>query len=148
MKSLELSRGKVAIVDDETYIWLKKYKWTLSGSGKYALYYPKRNGKRRLIQMHRIIMNAKKREIVDHIDGNGLNNQKENLRIVTHRQNMLNKKNLKKKIGITRHQKGYWARIRVEKKHISLGVYENEDDAIRAYEDAARKYYGDKAFLS
>lgn len=148
MKTLELSRGKVAVVDDETFTWLKKYKWTLSGNGKYAIYYTKRNGKRRLFQMHRIIMNAKKGEYVDHIDGNGLNNQKSNLRIVTHRQNMLNRKDLKKTIGITKHQKGYWARIRFEGKHFSLGVYEKKEDAIKAYNEAAKKYYGDDAFLN
>lgn len=147
MKSLELSRGKIALVDDADFEWLNKYKWTLSGNSRYAIYYPKRKGKRRLIQMHRVIMNAKKGEYVDHKDGNGLNNQRGNLRVVTHRQNMLNRKDLNPTVGITKHQKGWWARIRYQGKHISLGVYEFKQDAIDAYKRAAEKYYGEKAFL-
>lgn len=148
MKSIELSRGKIALVDDVDFEWLKKYKWTLSGDGRYAIYYPKRKGKRRLFLMHRVIMSAKKEEVVDHIDGNGLNNQRKNLRKVSHRQNILNRRDLnKKQVGITKHQKGWWARIRFQGKHISLGVYEFKQDAIEAYKNAAKKYYGEKAFL-
>ena len=149
MKTLELSRGKVALVDDDDFEWLKKYKWTLSGDGRYAIYYPKRNGKRRLFLLHRTIMTAKKNEVIDHIDGDGLNNQRQNLRAVSHRQNLLNRRDLNNKvIGITKHQKGWWARIRYQGKHISLGVYEFKQDAIDAYQTAAKKYYGEKAFLN
>lgn len=152
MKELTLSKGQVALVDDKDFEWLKKYKWTLSAPKnsplQYGIIYPKRNGKRRMIYLHRIIAGAKKGEVVDHVDGNGLNNQRTNLRIVTQRQNMLNRKDQKSKIiGVTKHRDKYWARIRYQGKHISLGLFTDQSEAVEAYKNASKKYYGDKAFL-
>jgi hypothetical protein len=81
----------VALVDDEDFTKLSQFKWSVStiNNNRYAL-----TGKKDPIAgstaMHRIIMNPPKGMEVDHIDGNGLNNQKSNLRVVTHWQNMCN----------------------------------------------------------
>ncbi len=151
MKTLTLSKGQVALVDDKDFVWLKKYKWTLCTAmeGKqYAITNPQRKKRRKIFKMHRIIAGAKTGEVVDHIDGNGLNNQRANLRIVTQRQNMLNRKDQRSNIiGITKHRDKYWARIRYQGKHISLGLFTDQSEAIEAYKNASKKYYDDKAFL-
>lgn len=87
--------------------------------------------------------------VVDHIDGNTLNNNISNLRKVSQAQNNLNSKISKNSIsgikGITfQRRTGKWiARIQLNKKRISLGVFENKNDAINAYNEASEKYHGD-----
>lgn len=77
--------------------------------------------------------------IIDHVDGNGFNNKIRNLRDVNRQQNMFNKKCK----GYTWHKraKKFWAQIRVDGKTISLGLFENESDARKAYLDAKAKYH-------
>jgi hypothetical protein len=100
MKLIQLTRGFSTMVDDSDYEELSKYKWhytnikgigyAVRGSRLPSIGY-KQNGKVIRISMHRIITGATERsQQVDHIDGNGLNNQRENLRICTHSENLLN----------------------------------------------------------
>ena len=95
MKEIILSKGDKTIVDDSDYEYLSQWKWYLSKG--YAI----SNDKRK--KMHRLVMNAKDREIVDHIDGNRLNNTRSNLRIVDKSGNAHNqqKRNNTKKILCT-----------------------------------------------
>ena len=86
MKQIPLTKNKFTLVDDEDYELVNKYNWYF-GAG-YARSMEK-------ILMHRLIMKAKKGQMIDHIDGNGLNNQRSNLRFCTHSQNMANKKGFK-----------------------------------------------------
>jgi hypothetical protein len=101
-KEIILTRGKVAIVDDEDFKYLNQYKWYASKIPKYDLWYAnrttslKKEGFRKDIGMHRVIMNPPPKMFVDHIDHNGLNNQRSNLRIVTQRQNNQNMRRLTK----------------------------------------------------
>lgn len=90
-KKIPLTQGKFALVDDEDFEYLSQWKWHAS---KYSnSYYACRTINSNKVLMHRFILNAQKELEVDHIDGNGLNNQKLNLRIVTHSRNMQNRKN-------------------------------------------------------
>ena len=97
MREIQLTQGKVAQVDDEDFEELNRYKWFARKSRN--TYYAGRNSayvagkKRKTINMHCIVMGELKGLQTDHIDGNGLNNQKSNLRFVTSRQNSQNKKN-------------------------------------------------------
>ncbi len=86
MKEIQLTKGKVTLVDDEDYEYLMKNSWCYQNPG-----YAARRKNKSIELMHRVIMKAKKGEQVDHIDMNRLNNQKENLRIVNNSQNGMNK---------------------------------------------------------
>jgi hypothetical protein len=98
--------------------------------------------------MHRLILAAKKGEICDHIDGDGLNNQKFNLRFVSNRQNQQNQKN---KTSST-YPGVYWrksdrrwvARIKINNESKYLGQFKSEKDAFKAYKEAVSRLTGEK----
>lgn len=99
MKKIPLTKGQVALVDDEDYEMVSRYKWYTQDINKtlYAqrMIVTKGTGKRVTMFMHRLIMNTPQGMDTDHIDRNGLNNQKSNLRICTRTQNLLNRGMLK-----------------------------------------------------
>lgn len=142
MKKIKIqNKNLFALVDDEVYEKLHKYKWYISCG--YAVYGSKDNNFKSFEKMHRIIMNAKKGEIIDHIDGNKLNNQKNNLRFCTSKQN---KHNSKKISGTKNKYKGvsyvkkldlYQSRCRINGKDFFLGYYETNISAAYAYNKKA-----------
>lgn len=136
MKEILLTQGKVALVDDEDYPELSKYRWCAHKDGNtyYAMRHsPTINGKRHTILMHVVISGTPKGMETDHINGNGLDNRRENLRVVTRRENTQNRHSPKssKYPGVTWHkQRGKWmAYINVGSKQHYLGLYENEETA-------------------
>jgi hypothetical protein len=94
MKKIPLSQGQYTLVDDGDFEWLSKRKWYASKDYNtfYALREVQKNYKSKNLLMHREIMKAPKGMQVDHIDGNGLNNQKSNLRLCTPAQNQRNRR--------------------------------------------------------
>jgi hypothetical protein len=100
-------------------------------------------------KMHRFILGAtKKEQMVDHIDGNTLNNQKYNLRIVTPQINSMNKKKARHNTGYKgvdfNKSAGKWrARICLDYKSIYLGSFDNPEDGYKAYCEASKKYHGE-----
>jgi len=154
MKEIKLTQGKVALVDDEDYEYLSQFQWQIKKTN--GLFYAKRGvwvterNNNIHIYMHREIIDAPIKMDVDHIDGNGLNNQKSNLRICVHAQNMANMKKRKGKQykGITPRREGWLAQIKVNYAHIYLGDYKTKEDAARAYDRAAIKYFGEFANLN
>jgi hypothetical protein len=92
MKEIQINNGGTALVDDEDFIRLSQFRWSKSGSNgnTYALA-SKKDPMTGSTSMHRMIVNPPKNLVVDHIDGNGLNNQRSNLRVVTPWQNACNK---------------------------------------------------------
>ena len=142
MKEIPLTQGKVALVDDEDYEKLMQYKWYANKMRN--VYYAVRglniNGKQQIQSMHKMLMECPANMNIDHIDGNGLNNQKDNLRIVTIRQNQQNQhiKNTSSKYPGVYWHKGsqkWRSQIRVNGKRKQLGEFTNEVDAFRAYYD-------------
>ena len=88
-KEIELTNGMKVIVDDEDYNWLSEYNWRAQKCKRtyYAVFGKKENGKFKTILMHRMILSVKERDVeVNHIDHNGLNNQRNNLRLLSHKQ--------------------------------------------------------------
>lgn len=150
---------KIVLIDDSDYEMVKPYLWYASRDYSkrdltfYALAHIKKDGKDFVKGMHRIIMNAKPGEIVDHINGNGLDNRRSNLRICTHAENQHNMHarwgvSIYKGVCWDKHSKLWTSRISVNSKRISLGYYHNEKDAAKAYDAAAKMYFGEFANLN
>lgn len=152
-KYILLTKGYKAIVDEENYNELSKYKWQVSiNDNKYvrAVRTINTGDKRTSISMHREIMNANKNEVVDHINGNELDNRKINLRLCTNAQNIQNRTCLQKDNtsgykGVFRSiTKGRWfARLCSNGKQIYLGTFKNKRLAAKAYDKAAIKIFGE-----
>ena len=150
MKRIPLTRGKVALVDDDVYDYLMQWTWYARKSR--STYYATRKSKSPqggCVQMHRVFMGAKKGQLVDHANGNGLDNRICNSRRCNHRQNMWNQCKMRRTTSSTykgvswQKQMNKWeAYIRHKGKHIYLGCYREEDDAARAYDAKARELFG------
>jgi hypothetical protein len=144
MKTIKLTQGLVTMVDDEEYEELNKHKWCALRRGNtfYALRAECSNGKHKAILMHREIIQNHSKLPTDHIDGDGLNNCKENLRIVTTRQNAQNKHTSKssKYAGVCWHKaRGKWqTQIRINGIRKYLGLFGNEIEAHQAYVKALK----------
>ena len=142
MKTIPLTKGYEAIVDDEDYEMLNKFKWHAHVSRRmiYATNTTKRdlNGKQKTIRMHSLLMHPPRGLLVDHIDGNGLNNQKSNLMVVTNRINCAhnhNRSNGSKYPGVTweRRRKHWVAQAQIDGKHVHIGSFPTEELAYEAY---------------
>lgn len=148
MKRIQLTQGKVALVDDEDFEELNKYKWCVRKYRK-TFYVCRSDGKicnkRVFLRMHRVIINTSEEMQIDHIDGDGMNNQKYNLRICTASQNCMNRKkrvdNTSGYKGVSKSGERWRAIIWVNRKQIHLGYFINKLDAYKEYCEAAEKYH-------
>jgi hypothetical protein len=153
-KEIPLTKGKVALVDDEDFEELSKHKWFYCAIG-YAVRNKSKKipGLVRCIYMHREIMNCPQEMIIDHVDHDTLNNQKSNLRICTYSQNLVNrlkyirseKSSNYKGVDYCNKSGNKW-RVRVWNKHI--GYYETELEAALVYDKIAKEIYGEFAYLN
>jgi len=154
MKKISLSRGEFALVDNADFPVLNKLTWTLSVSGKrkYAVHNFYKDGKNHLVAMHRFLLNAPKGKTIDHIDGDGLNNQRANLRVCTLAENLRNRKkptiNGYPYTGIQPMGRKWRAIIGHKGKTIHLGMFLTPEDAARAYDAAAKRLFGKFARLN
>lgn len=139
MKSIPLNKGLFATVDDEDFDRLTQHKWFAHKvvNTFYAERYVGPKFSRRCIKMHAEIITIPKGLQCDHIDGNGLNNQKLNLRAVTIRRNQQNRhvKKSSKYPGVYKQKRdGKWrAHITFNGTVRHLGLFEVEEDAYTAY---------------
>jgi hypothetical protein len=169
MREIKLTHGHVAMVDDDDFEKINQFRWRVwNVKGQmYAVRSISQRPKTALtVLMHRVIMNVDESSIeIDHIDHNGLNNQKLNLRKATRSQNARNKRSLKgstsnylgvffhdhekNKLGtIVTRKKKWCARIGFDGKSYNLGRYNTEIEAARAYNEAAKKHHGEFANLN
>lgn len=151
-KAIPLTRGFFAIVDKCDYDFLNQWKWCCALNG-YAVRSVKINGVRKILLMHRFINNTPHGLQTDHINGNKLDNRKENLRTCAVRENACNKspRGGKSKFkGVAWHKKtNRWrAYINITNKQIFLGLFLSEIDAAKAYDAAAVKHHGEFARLN
>lgn len=163
MQTIELTKGRKTIVDDEDYSLLSKWRWcVIDGKGQYAGRVDTTRGGRELISMHRLLAGIhgdKSGLQVDHINGDTLDNRKSNLRVCTQHQNSLNRKVRldstlnQKDISIRKNTVGgktyVYYRVRVQlngKRHSSN--YKTLDEAIKARDEMVRTYHGDYSRLS
>ena len=158
MKEIQLTQGKVALVDDEDFEYLNQWKWQANKKKSkkfYAWRGKKIDGRYRMIYLHRFLLKLTDKKIfVDHVNMDTLDNRKENLRICTHSQNQMNKnKNSRNSLGykgITYDKRvnRYYASITLDKKTFYLGGYIDPIDAAKAYNKAAIKFFGEFAKLN
>lgn len=147
MRYIPLTRGKVAVVDDEDFDKLSAYNWhaVKARNTYYAVTcLPRVYGEkivRPRLYMHREITGAPKGLYPDHIDGDGLNNIRANLRVVTHRMNLQNIVNGKKTsvypgVSLSASSGKWRAHIRVNGVQKDLGSFTSEITAFEAYKNA------------
>lgn len=156
MKTIVINSKKHGIhevfVDDEDYELVSKYKWGIFRNNYiyYAESYKLRKDLK-IRHMHNLILN---RRMIDHIDGNGLNNQRNNLRPCTDSQNGMNKRkrtmasSIYKGVHYEKARNKWRACLRINGKLIRIGRYETELEAAQAYNNAAIKYFGDFKLLN
>ena len=158
-REITLTQGKVAIVDATDYESLAGFRWYAWRPARSRTWYAGRNIANGTLLMHRQIMSAPRGFCVDHRDGDGLKNTRENLRLATHRQNLQNRQHLyvgktSRFLGVCwdKSRNKWLAQIRAGQpvtgplsRRIHLGRYADEADAARAYDVAALEYFGDFA---
>jgi hypothetical protein len=158
MKKLELQlKGKIyeVLLDDEDWERIQPFRWYIAKSPlEYTPYVVATiNGKRTL--MHRFILNAPPELVTDHIDMNGLNNQKSNLRLITRQQNNMGKRKQRsgksskfKCVSWNPKRQRWLVQTKVNGKTRYIGLFVDEIDAAKAYDKFAIKTYGEFARLN
>lgn len=161
MKEIPLTKGFVALVDDEDYEWLKQVKWQFVGgyakteakAKAYVAAFPDYLASTRTVFMHRLLLKAPAGVEVDHRFGNTLDNRKEFLRLATKSQNQQNASSftgVSKFKGVSWHKanRKWMAQITSNGSRIFLGSYLSEEDAALAYDQAANQLNGAYAKLN
>lgn len=157
MKKIPLTQGKFALVDDEDFERLNQWKWQFTGGYVRRTVYhgTDENGKRirEVVWMHKLVVSCPPNFVVDHKDGNPLNNQKENLRICTGRENLYNQRKQASPAsssykGVTLQHGKFLARLRVKGRLIVIGYFTDETAAACAYNHYAQMAFGEYASLN
>ncbi len=155
-KQIPLTQGQIALVDDEDYESIAQFKWCASHEHDrwYAVRGSGGRANHRIIKMHRAIMNPAAGMDVDHIDGDGLNNQRANLRICSHSENMQNAVPHRdnhsgyKGVHFDNIKNRWQASIKINGRQTALGRFNTPEEAARAYDAAAREHFGKFARLN
>lgn len=154
---IPLTKGLFVIVDEADHAWLSQWKWYARTGRKDYVYASRsiRNGKTTtIINMHNILLPTEDGYELDHINGNTLDNRRDNLRVATHQQNMWNRKpprGTSSKFKGVSFQKAtnYWkANIKINDKQKHLGCFWDEEEAAIAYNRAAKDMHGEFAKLN
>lgn len=154
MKEIVCTYGGIALVDDEDYGKVKDLHWNDYNHGYPRTFSRKGSGPLTSQCMHNIIFPPKKGFVIDHINGNKLDNRKQNLRYATHNGNSQNRlphaNNTSGFKGVVWHKrdKKFQASIKLNSKRIYLGYFNTAEAAARAYNEAAIKYHGEFASLN
>lgn len=149
-KEIKLTKGYVALVDEEDYEWLSQFKWCVNSDG-YAVKASQNGFKRIAVRMHREILQAPKNFDIDHVNCNRLDNRRSNLRLATKSQNQSNRGAQKnsvsgyKGVSWNKQCKKWKAQIANNSKDKYLGLFNTSEEAAKAYDIAARELHGEFA---
>jgi hypothetical protein len=151
-REITLAKGQVAIVDDEDFERVNAKHWMprKDSNSWYAIRHEQTLLRKTTIMMHRFILGADSGTEIDHWNGNGLDNRKENLRVATKSQNAANRF---KQGGSSKYKGVSWyaplgqwrSRIKKDKHDIHIGYFDVEEDAARAYDEKAQELFGEYA---
>ena len=155
-REIPLTRGKVAIIDAADYERVSGYKWHACRPSKLNIWYARSHvGKRpsrRFIHLHRIILDAPDGLQVDHVDGDGLNCRRSNMRVATRSQNQANKGKYRNNTsgfkGVCLAQGRWIAQIGHNRKVVYIGSYDTAEEAARAYDARAIELFGEFAGIN
>ena len=157
-RKIPLTRGQFAIVDQNDFGKLREYNWYMAehnSRNRYAVRMAKTGKKYCRCAMHRVVIDAPDGLFVDHINHNGLDNRKANLRIVTPQQNSWNTRQGRnqgsseyKGVSWDKETQKWQASIHIDNKLKYLGRFENEKEAAVVYDAAAKEHRGEYAFLN
>lgn len=151
-----IGKPQILLIDPEDMDIFYAYEWhpVYRGQTSYAVASTRENGKQKVLFLHRLIMRALPSQRVDHIDRNGLNNQRSNLRFVTARQNVQNQgpsrgRRFKGVDRLKNCKTERWrARITIDGKDFTLGIFSSEEEAAHCYNIAAKNNFGEFACLN
>src|SRR4030042_1556122 len=150
-KLIPLTKNKFTKVDPEYFDWASQRKWHYAKGG-YAARGRTINGKERLAYLHRELLNPPKGLFTDHINGDGLDNRLKNLRVATKQQNSFNsKRHINNKSGYKGVSLSNWGKwevaIEIGNKRVFRTFCDTKEEAALAYKNAAKKYFGEFAYL-
>lgn len=152
MKKIPLNKGLVTLIDDSDYLSVAEFNWFATKIGRNL--YVQRNtqkpdGSKSRQYLHRFLLSEPEGDVL-HWDGNGLNNQRDNLRSASRKENLWSFQ--RKRVGASSRYRGvswdasrnkWQSRLKKEYKTIHLGRFESEEAAARAYDTAAKQFYGE-----
>lgn len=142
---IALSRGQVALVDDADFAWLNRWKWYCNEAG-YAARNLDQVTPHTILLMHRVILDAQPGELVDHINGDTLDNRRENLRLVDGYQNQHNRRATQgrpyKGVSWYKRKSKWQARIQAYGRSYHLGYYKDPLEAALVYDAASQHLHG------
>lgn len=162
-KQIPLTQGKFAIVDDEDFERVNQFKWAAQRTPSDEKYWVafrsigtggRRNKKTVRVLMHRFILDAPKGKIVDHINGNPLDNRRSNMRLCTARESRCNTRVSRrnqsgyKGVHCCRPKPFYYAAIYINGKNKHFGHFRTPEEAARVYDEKAKEYFGEFAWLN
>lgn len=157
MVKVPLTQGAFALIDDEDAQLVLQYKWCMAGSKRNGHFYAWRSvkvkkGEQKNLSMHRFLMNPPPGMCVDHINNDGLDNRRANLRIATHAQNIANGRFSSGVVpfrGVCVRRRGsvtrYEVKLKLLGKRVYIGTFTTPEEAARAYDAKAREVFGEFA---
>lgn len=163
MKTITVNSKKngthLILLDDEDYEYLSELKWYVFKSRHFlyavTMIYNKETKRQKSHFLHRMVMKisepGNRDKFIDHVDHNGFNCQKSNLRICTNRQNQMNKisRGRSKYLGVWYNRGSIVSKIRINKKQVTIGQgFKTEEEAARAYDEMAKIHHGEFANLN
>ena len=150
MKKIPLTRGKFALIDDVDFDTINAKKWTFT-SGGYAAHYYRIGKKVKSFRMHRFLLDPPRHMEIDHINRNGLDNRRCNLRICTREENARNvagRAKWRRFKGVRKTKKGWFATICFHGQHFRKGPFTRSVVAAITYDHWAKVYHGEFASLN
>lgn len=155
-REIACSNGKAIVVDAEDFHFLSKFRWHQIGD------YPSTWGKklepsynRACVPIHEFLLRSNDPDIeVDHVNQNPFDNRKSNLRLASRMENAANRRKSKNQLGdykgitLDKRSNRWKARIKVNGREKSLGLFDNPKDAAMLYDFAAKRFFGEFAFLN